>query len=69
MSTNTPLSIEEASHDRPLLTLAIATSTIMMCVMAFAVVARITAKAFVVKKIHLEDCKTRMFMSKCAVDS
>ncbi|KAM0803202.1 hypothetical protein BDR22DRAFT_55655 [Usnea florida] len=51
MSTN----VEVASHPRPLLTIAIATSAITMCLMTFAVFARITAKAFVVKKIHLED--------------
>lgn len=55
MSTNTPLPPEEARHDRPLLKLAIATSTITLTLMVFAVIARITAKAFVVKKIHLED--------------
>ena len=58
MSTHPPSPAKEASHARPLLTWAIFTSTITMGLMTFAVAARIIAKAFVVKRLHLEDCES-----------
>ena len=58
MSTDSAFPLQESSHARPLLTLAIATSTITTSLMAFAAFARLAAKAFVVKRIHLEDCES-----------
>ena len=59
MSTNTSLPFQNGSSARSLLTLAVITSTVTMCLMTAAVIARITAKAFVMKKMYLEDCETQ----------
>lgn len=63
MPTNATLPEQEPAPSAPLLTLVIVTSTLTMTLMTLAVVARLAAKIFVFKKVHLEDCQLQMDVS------